>query len=224
MKWIIFFLLLLRGAVNAQPAALSTLPVTALPANVQDTTKPLVVYITGDGGLNDFSKAFVQQLNTLGYTVVAFNALKYFWSKKTPEQAAVDVETVISHYTQTFKKRRILFIGYSMGADVLPFIFTRLTVKVQPAIRQVVLMSPSNSTDFEVHATTWFSKTKGVSVPDEIDRVQRPMLIVQGEKESDKINTALLKQGHFKLLTLKGGHHYDSNIAEVTSQVLKNLQ
>ena len=90
-----------------------------------DTSKPIIIYYTGDGGFNSFSTEFAKQFNSKGYPVISFNCLKNFWKSKTPEQSAVEASNLISYYENAWKRTQIILIGYSFGADVLPFIFTR---------------------------------------------------------------------------------------------------
>ena len=52
----------------------------------------LAVYITGDGGWNNFNQQIVQLLVKQGYGVVALNSRKYFWNEKSPEIFAHDAE------------------------------------------------------------------------------------------------------------------------------------
>src|ERR1700694_3553010 len=73
------------------------LPVSALKGS--DTTKPLVLYISGDGRLvNSFSSAFMKKLNEKCYSVVGLDAKSYFWSRTKPQQAADDVSKVLHEY------------------------------------------------------------------------------------------------------------------------------
>ena len=48
--------------------------------------KPLIFYISGDGGFNKFSTALCESFSKKGYDVCALNARSYFNNKKTPEQ------------------------------------------------------------------------------------------------------------------------------------------
>ncbi len=48
--------------------------------------KPLIFYITGDGGFNEFSTALCKSLNKKGYDVFALDAKSYFYNKKTPDK------------------------------------------------------------------------------------------------------------------------------------------
>ena len=73
--------------------AQSKLPL-ALYSNL-DTTKPLIFYISGDGGFNKFSTSFMQTLNKQGYAVIGLNAKEYFWSRKKPQEAANAIEAAV---------------------------------------------------------------------------------------------------------------------------------
>jgi type IV secretory pathway VirJ component len=93
MKNIIVVALVLSfNAVDAQ----GQLPIKKIASS--DTTKPLVFYITGDGGWTGFSDAFLQSINKADYPVLALNARKYFWKKKTPASTAAELSQLINKY------------------------------------------------------------------------------------------------------------------------------
>jgi type IV secretory pathway VirJ component len=168
----------------------------------------------------------MEEVNSKGFPAVLFNSQKYFWSKKTPEQTASDVEKVINYYQSQWKVKNVIIIGYSFGADVAPFIVTRLSKNSYNSVKNIVLMSPSQATDFEVHVAQLFGhgKSTGSSVTAEINKIkQKPLLIIQGLKESEKIESTSLKVT-YKLIGLKGGHRYESDTSEVANTIFKNLQ
>ena len=57
-----------------------------------------------------------------GVAVVGFNSLKYFWKEKTPEDTAADLARVVQHYSEAWNRHRVMLIGYSFGAGLLPFL------------------------------------------------------------------------------------------------------
>ncbi|HEY6954648.1 MAG TPA: AcvB/VirJ family lysyl-phosphatidylglycerol hydrolase, partial [Flavisolibacter sp.] len=77
IKVIAFFLLIITVDANAQG-----LPVTAY--NSSDTTKPIVLYVSGDGGLSNSFSQLLKKMNTLGYPIIGLNAQSYFWKRKKP--------------------------------------------------------------------------------------------------------------------------------------------
>ena len=224
MKGLILSALIVFSAI-AYGQDISSLPVVPYTAAGYSLQKPLVVYLSGDGGENSFSKSIMNQVTSKGYPAVLFNSQKYFWSKKTPEQTASDVEKVIQYYQLQWKVKSVIIIGYSFGADVAPFIVTRLSKDTYASLKNIVLMSPSQATDFEVHVAQLFGKGKstGSNVVTEINKIkQKPVLIIQGVKESEKIESGSLKIT-YKLIGLKGGHRYSSETTEVADAIFKNL-
>src|SRR6201987_4559275 len=87
-------LILLLGICNILSAQKTSLPLSSY-ASV-DTTKPLIFYISGDGGFNKFSTSFMQSLNKEGYAVIGLDAKDYFWNKKKPQEAANAIEEAIN--------------------------------------------------------------------------------------------------------------------------------
>jgi hypothetical protein len=45
------------------------------------------------------------------YPVIGLNALKYFWSKKTPAQAADDVAVLMQYYSGQWNKRTFILVA-----------------------------------------------------------------------------------------------------------------
>lgn len=205
-------------AQNTKPA---DLPLNVLVSG-NDNTKSLILYITGDGGWNNFSKGFAKEFAAKGFPVVSLNANKYFWKKKTPAQAASDLTGVINLYLKQFNRSRVSIIGYSFGADVLPFIYNKFPGDIQSRIKSISLLSPSSATDFEIHLMGMMGAGGGGnSVPEEINRMANvPVSIVTGDDEKDfpfeKISTK-----KYAKKTLTGGHHYDGNVKKVVETVLE---
>src|SRR3954464_10673596 len=171
-SWIGIFCLIIFYHTQAQSKInIRDLPVMTYTS--EDTSKPIIVYYTGDGGFNYFSTGFAKQFNNKGYSVISLNCLKSFWKSKTPDQSALEASDLINYYESEWKRTKIILIGYSFGADVLPFIFTRLPKKHANDVEQIILLSPSNHTDFEVHITEMLGKnSKGTNnVPAEINKI-----------------------------------------------------
>ena len=186
----------------------------------KDASKPLVVYISGDGGLNTFSTQFIKQWNMKGYPIIALNSKTYFWKTKLPDVAAKDITEVIMQYLNLWKRNEVILVGYSLGADIMPFIQNRLSQELLTKVKHSVLLSPSNNTDFTVHL--FYSSTGGNSVPVEINKLNKPTLIIFGKEETD-IPVKLINNKMVTILTLPGDHHYDNQTATLTDEILKRL-
>ena len=67
----------------------------------------MAVFWSGDGGWAEIDKEISAILAAHGIPVVGVNSLKYFWTNRTPEQTAKDLERIIRHYTVLWKKEKV---------------------------------------------------------------------------------------------------------------------
>lgn len=188
------------------------------------TDKPLIFYISGDGGFNSFSSDLCNSLNRAGYYVIALNAKKYFWDKKTPELTAAAIENFIIKKTASRQNKQVTAIGYSFGADVLPFVLNRFSNNLIPIISQAIMLASSGSTDFEIHWTDMFggNSKRNMDVVAEINKISYCRLIhISGDKDELEEKRITLKNYIHK--TLPGGHHFDGNIDELTKVILSDM-
>ena len=86
---------------------------------------------------------------------VGLNSLKYFWTERTPEETARDVARVMRHYLAAWNKQRVLLVGYSFGADVLPFVVNRLPPELRARVASVSLLGIDSNASFEVRVADW---------------------------------------------------------------------
>ena len=104
-------------------ADLSLVEVPATNGGERDT---LAILLTGDGGWADIDKTLAAGLSAHGIPVVGWSSLGYYWTPRSPAGAAADLQRIIEHYTTTWRRSRVLIVGYSFGADVAPFLVNRL--------------------------------------------------------------------------------------------------
>lgn len=218
----IFSVALLIGIWSGEVMAQTNLPIV-VKAPPAGSTAPLIFYITGDGGMKKFSVNVIDEFQRKSYPVIALNALKYFWSRKTPQQAAADISGLIRYYqAQWSSNHGVVLIGYSLGADVMPFIYNHLPGTLGGEVRNVVLLSPSRFTDMEVHLSDMLGKSsnKGMSVIAEINKItEKPVVLIFGAEEKDFGLTDLTVH-NYKKLVLPGGHAYDEDAGGVASKIL----
>ena len=189
------------------------------------TDKPLILYISGDGGLNDFSKSLCAGISNKGYTITAVNSRSYFWDKKTPGQTAADINSYINNKLKGRASQQIILIGYSFGADVAPFIVNRLDSILSGKLKSVILLSPSGSTDFEIHWSDLLggSRKRSSDVISEINKMKVNRLVtVFGSNETD-FPSGNIKIGHYYNYRLTGGHHYAGNIDDLIKLLENNF-
>ena len=154
--------------------------------------------------------------------VVGVNSLRYFWREQRPETIAHDLDRMISHYTAKWRRSKVLLIGYSFGADILPFTINQLPERSRSHIRLVSLLGFAKKADFEVGISGWL----GVESSDAADTLAEiaklppiPLQCVYGAEEEDTACTAPELE-HASKLRMDGGHHFDGNYKQVASAIL----
>ena len=210
-----------RDKEEIEENQMKELPIHITPATV-NPEKPMVFFITGDGGYTSFDKSFCGELAANGMPVVALDALKYFWNEKTPVSATADVEKLINIYRGKWQKEKIVLIGYSFGADVLPFVFNRMDKKLQDNTKLLVMLSPSTEADFEIHITDMLNLSVGgkqYNVISEIDKMKNiRSLCVYGSEEEAEIK-GKTTNSNLSFSTIPGGHHYDNRFKELVEMI-----
>jgi len=222
MKKLITASLIALALSQSLSAQKTSLPLTLYSSS--DSMKPLVFYISGDGGFNKFSMLFMQTLNKKGFAVIGLNAKDYFWNKKEPQEAATAIESAIIESNKQWKKKNIVLIGYSFGADVAPFILTHFSSSLADKVNYLVLLSPSSKTDFEIHVLQmlgWGNKS-GESVPREINTISKPVIFIVGDDETEFPFSQLTIKNK-RVIKMPGGHHYDGDVDSLCKQIMLQI-
>jgi len=187
----------------------------------------LALIVSGDGGWAGIDRDIGNSLAAAGVPVVGFNSLQYFWKKRTPEETGKDIGTILQNYLVNWQKDKVVLIGYSLGADVLPFIVNRLQPEILPKVHLVVMLAPSQSADFEFHLGEWVGLTyKETALPvlPEIEKMKAiQSLCIYGEEEKDS-SCKSLKKDLMKVIPLKGGHHFGGDYKAIADVILKEMK
>jgi type IV secretory pathway VirJ component len=212
--------------VAPPPATLSDLPVVEVPAqSVSEQpaaqTDVFAIIMSGDGGWAGLDQDVAAALSAKGIPVVGLDSLRYYWTARTPDGLAADTDRLIRYYAAHFGKQRVLLIGYSQGADVLPFAVNRLPAGTRARVALAAVMGMSEHALFEFHLTSWVADSdSGPPTLPEVNRITgTPVLCIYGEDESDSL-CPKLDPNKFKIVKLKGGHHFDGDYANLARQIL----
>lgn len=219
IRIIAVFVLLLLVSCNSD-----SFPVTEWNSN--NDAKPVIFYVSGDAGFNSFSKSFAANLHHHGYDVFALNTQRYFWTKKTPQQAATDTENFLKNVIKNRSNKNIILLGFSYGADVSPFIYNRFDNDFKKNIKNLIIIGPSKVNDFEIHLTDYLAGEKlyGYSVVHEINRLQHvnfTMILSDFEYYHFPFTEITLR--NYRFVHLHGDHHYGGDtkkLADFISSIL----
>jgi type IV secretory pathway VirJ component len=214
-------------AHHASVAAVSPAPevrdlaLIEVPVPAPARTDTIAIILTGDGGWADLDKHIAEGLAARGIPSIGWSSLRYYWTPRTPEGAAADLARILGHYMSQWSVKRIILVGYSFGADVLPFLVNRLPASVLPHVRAVVLLGPSPTADFEFHVSDWIGHRRGSqyrTVP-EAERLTPPVVCVRGAGEDDSACRSL-KGPHITSVEVGRGHHFSGDYAQLVDLIL----
>jgi type IV secretory pathway VirJ component len=178
------------------------------------------VILTGDGGWAGLDRGLAADLAARGIPAVGLSTLQYFWKSRTPEQTGADLDRVIRHYLDQWHKQRVLLIGYSMGAEVLPFALNRLTPDTMSHVALAAALAPGTEAEFEFHLTTWVGKHHpGLPLYPEVERLKTPFVCVYAHDDTDTLCPRLDRE-RFKVIELPGGHHFEGDYSRLADTLL----
>jgi type IV secretory pathway VirJ component len=209
------------GPQEPDATEVAELPLIELPA--QRPSSMLAVVISGDGGWHDLDQTIARDLQDWGVSVVGIDSLHYFWSKKSPEETARTVDSVIRTYAARWHASSVALIGYSFGADVLPFVYNRMPARERDKVKLIALLGFSKAADFEIHITGWLGlPPTAAALPEQPEISKIPPSLVQcfyGEDETDSMCSELAKL-NMAVIHTPGGHHFGQDYQHLAQVIL----
>ncbi|APA84670.1 virulence factor family protein [Paraburkholderia sprentiae WSM5005] len=199
----------------------SDLPLIELPAAHPNGLMAIV--ISGDGGWRDLDKTIAQALQKDGVSVVGWDSLRYFWSEQPPAKTSRDLARVMQTYGARWHAQHIALIGYSFGADVMPFAYNRLPQAQRDQVSLMSLLGFAPDADFQIRVGGWLgmpASDKALDVRPELTHV--PPSIVQcfyGKNETDTLCPALEKTG-VEVIRTAGDHHFGRDYNALEQRIL----
>ena len=130
-------------------AAVAGLPLVEMP--VPGTAPTLAVILSGDGGWASGDKAMAGAFADSGVPVVGLDVPSYLRVRRTPDEAAEDLARILTHYLVAWHTQRVILVGYSHGADIVPFMASRLPDALRQRIALIAMLGPSDHASFEFH-------------------------------------------------------------------------
>jgi len=213
----------IASAQKKPDAALLELPLTwiapAAPANGM-----VAVFLSGDGGWAELVRVVSANLSQRGIGVVGINSRAYLAKPRTPDETAVAVATAARAAMSRWNGNRIILVGYSRGADMLPFVANRLPADLRERVSAIVMFGLAPSASFEFH---WSDLVKDTSRPNDMPILPEllrlrgaPMACVYGADEKvsgcrDAPDGLLTKEMR------RGAHHFDGDPAALANVVLR---
>jgi type IV secretory pathway VirJ component len=143
--------------------------------------------------------------------VVGLNSLQYFWKARTPAGSAADLARLLEHYLPAWGLDSAIVLGYSQGADVVPFMVGRLPQRLRSRVKVVVIVGTSGGASFDYNFDTFMTGKKprpDLPVAPEIARLKgTKVMCVYGSREKHSL-CRTLGRGVAAPLELNTGHGF----------------
>jgi type IV secretory pathway VirJ component len=211
------------ASVPPPPSALTDLPVVEVAATGDDAR--FAILISGDGGWAGLDKEVAGALAARGIPVAGWDSLRYFWTARTPAGFAADLDRVLRFYAEYWHRSQALVIGYSQGADVLPFALNRLPPASRRLVVHAVFLNLGQNASFEFHVGSWIGNddTEGLPIRPEAEKLAAATtLCIYGADETDSLCPRL--GGAVRPLMLPGGHHFDGDYEALAATILQSAR
>ena len=217
----------LRGVLGGErgAAALADLPLVELPA-----TQPgelMAVIYSGDGGWRDIDTQIGEVLAAEGVPVVGVDSLRYFWRARTPEQIGADLARILAAYSARWQRPRVMLVGYSFGAGILPFAHNRLPADQRARVVQLSLLGVEPRAAFEFSVGGWLGDEPPPGSPEVLPELQRiPAALLQcvmGEDEPHSLCRDPALAG-VEIIRTSGGHHFDGDYQSLARRLLEGAR
>lgn len=204
---------------------LGSLDLKSYPAKVNNENMPMLIGISGDGGWRGLVDNMSDSFSEKGIPVVGIDALRYFWKYVSPEKLAEDIARIIVTYSRTWNKSKVILLGYSFGANVIPFIINRLPEDLKLKVSMAVMLSPDDHADFEFHFSSWLDKSTKQAYPvlPEIMKLEGLKTIVFfGDEEKDRLKHDI-PSNIAKVIEVPGDHRYKDDRSKLVGLIMSEI-
>ena len=204
------------------PASLADLPLIEVPA--AGNGDAFAVLLSGDGGWAGLDKDVAAALAANGISVVGIDSLRYFWTARSPDTLATDLDRVLRYYAASWHKGHAVLIGYSQGADVLPFAVNRLPPASRAFVERTVMMGLGENASFQFHFTNWLgADSGGLPILPEVSRLDAASTLCLYGKDEDDSLCPKVPPGHVQAVVLPGGHHFGGAYGSLAHRIMAGL-
>jgi type IV secretory pathway VirJ component len=203
-------------------ADITGLPVVTMGAKTNSDR--FAVMVTGDGGWRRIDQKITDRLRDAGIPIVGFIASDYYRTRRTPAESACALERIVRYYRIQWRREKVMLIGYSRGADLLPFMASRLPADLRGATQIIVLLGLEPLIDFK-YTPAWsvgayLHKEPQYPVKPEVEKLRgQNVLCVFGAKEKDSL-CHMLDRRAFKVIAEPGGHHFGGKYRDIADVIL----
>ena len=182
----------------------------------------LILFLSGDGGWwGDIDAQLANRLASEGYAVIGIDTQIWFGPERTVPEIADHLAALATRYGRATKAGKIVLVGYSYGANVIPLALRKTPKSFNAKLAAVVLIAPERTTALQVTML----EQMGVD-PGDIDLTpslsalpKRATVCVFGMGEEDDTGCTLDALKGSDLISLPGAHHFDHDVKDLGDRI-----
>jgi type IV secretory pathway VirJ component len=223
---------ILAGGTSPPPVSacdstdLLGLPLIELP--VEPSHRMFAVLLTGDGGWSKGTQSMAQAFRALAIPVIGFVSPSYLQVPRTPDVAGEDLSRILKHYLRQWHGDRAIAVGYSRGADMLPFMVSRLPPDLRRRLALVAMIGLSDEASFQYRPTDIFAdglRFTDRPVKPEVEKLRGlRMICISGESEGGSL-CPRLNPSLIRIASHAGGHRVTRRVgASVVDLMMADLR
>jgi type IV secretory pathway VirJ component len=218
--------LLAQGSRATEPPSVDDLPLVEVRGATHTGT--LAVFLSGDGGWADIDRKIGEELAQRGIDVIGFDNRTYLRGHdRTPDGTGADVARAAAAYLARWGDQRLVLLGYSRGADLLPFVAARLPAPLRAQLVLVGMLALQERASFHYRfSDLWATHSRPSDIPirPELERLRGVnMMCVYGQDEEEslcrKVDTTLVHPE-----VRPGKHHFDGDYHAIVPLILARLE
>ena len=135
-----------------------------------------------------------------------------------------DLTAILQHYLASWHMDKVMLIGYSRGADVLPFMASRLPADLRERTSLVALLGAEHGVDFEFRVSDWLPGSMHDAphkVQPEVEKLTGyKVLCIYGKDEPAPLCPDL-DTTRFTVKEMTGGHHFGGDYQALARLILR---
>jgi type IV secretory pathway VirJ component len=211
------------AARKARLGEVADLPLLEVPATAPEVDA-FAVDLTGSGGWEGLDVELGKALTAQGVPLVALTSPDYFWVNRDPAGMARDLTRILGHYFKAWHKSKVILIGYSQGADIIPFMVNRLAPELRSKVASIGLIGPDDNAEFDMGFAGFMPNRKKpptLPVGLETERLKgQKVVCVYGRKEKHPLCPELDAKLGADLFAVAGGHLFKGQAAQMVARFL----
>jgi type IV secretory pathway VirJ component len=190
---------------------------------VAGTSDYFVIMYTGDGGWKSLALGLADYFQDKKVPFVGLDVKKYFWTKRSQNEISTSLEGIINYYCSEWHKNKVVLIGYSFGAEVLPFAAGEISNDLKLKIKKVILIAPGQKAAFEVTIGSMLDFSgDGLPVASELTKIPSNDYFILCDDSEDALCNVLNRQYDYSVL--KGGHHFDGDFGDLYQSIWQKIE